>query len=108
MVQEDVGVMLELKNLSNYWRTLEMYLTYCEINLIFTCSDKCVLSNDTKATTFAITDTKLNVLVITLLTQNNAKLLRQLKSAFKGIINWNKYQLKVTKQAPNSYLYCSF
>ena len=66
--------MVPLKYLSNFWRTLEMPLINCEINLILTWSEKCVLSNDTKATTFAITDTKLYVPVVTLANQNNAKL----------------------------------
>ena len=64
-------------------RTLEMSLINCEINLILTWSDKCVLSNDTKATTFAITDTKLYVPVVILSTQDNKKLLRRLKSGLK-------------------------
>ena len=64
-------------------RTLEMSLLNCEINLILTWSDKCVLSNDTKATTFAITDTKLYVPVVILSTQDNKKLLRRLKSGLK-------------------------
>ena len=38
--------------------------------------------NDAKATTFAITDAKLYVPVVTLSTQDNAKLLKQLKSGF--------------------------
>ena len=37
-------------------------------------------------------------------TQDNAKLLQQLKLGFKRTINWNKYQSKVSIQAPNSYL----
>ena len=40
--------------------------------------------------TFTITDTKLYVPVVTLSTQDNAKLLEQLKSGFKKTINWNK------------------
>ena len=64
-----------------------MLLITCEINLILTWSEKCVLSNDTKATTFAITDTKFYVLVVTPSTQDNAKLLQQLKSGFKRTIN---------------------
>ena len=60
-----------------------MSLLNCEINLILTWSDKCVLSNDTKATTFAITDTKLYVPVVILSTQDNKKLLRRLKSGLK-------------------------
>ena len=83
--------MVPLKYLINFWKTLEMPLINCEINLILTWSAKCVLSNDTKATTFAITDTKLYVLVAALSPQDNAKLLQQLKLDFKRTINWNKY-----------------
>ena len=64
--------MVPLKYVSNFWRTLEMPLINCEINLILIWCDKCVLSNDTKATAFAITDTKLDVPVVTLSTQVNA------------------------------------
>ena len=39
-----------------------------------------------------ITDTKICLLVVTLPTQDNVKLIKQLKSGFKGKINWNKYQ----------------
>ena len=75
---KDVEIMVLLKYLSNFWRTLEITLINCEINCILTCSDKCVLSNDTKVTTFAITDTTLYFPVVTLSTQDNAKLLQQL------------------------------
>ena len=55
--------------------------------------------------TFAITDTKLYLPVVTLSTQDNAKLLQQLKSGFKRTINWNKYQPKTaTQNAPNQNL----
>ena len=67
-----------------------MPLTDCENNLILACSQICVLSNDTKATTFTIT--KLYVSVVPLSTEDNAKLLEQLKSGFKKTTNWNKYQ----------------
>ena len=82
-----------------------MPLINSEINLILTWSDKCVLLSDTKASTFAITNTKLYVPDVTLSTQNNAKLLQQLKSGFKRTINLDKYRSKVTMQAPNPYLY---
>ena len=62
-----------------------------------------MLSNDAKATTFERTDTKLYVPVGTLLTQDTAKLLQQLKSGFKKTIHWNKYQSKKTIQVPNPY-----
>ena len=51
-----------------------------------------------------ITDTKLFVPVVTLSTQYNIKLLKQLESGFKRIINWNKYLHKTTNQARNRYL----
>ena len=54
--------------------------------------------------TFTITDTKLYILVITLSTQHNAKLLDQLNSGFKRTVNWNKYQSKRTTQTQNPYL----
>ena len=44
-----------------------------------------------QATTFSITDTKPYVSVAALSTDDNAKLLEQLKSGFKRTINWNKY-----------------
>ena len=53
-----------------------------------------MLSNDTKETTFAITGTKHYVLVLTLATQVSAKLLEQLKSSVKRILNWNKHDPK--------------
>ena len=81
-----------------------MPLIIFEINLILTWSDKCVLSNHAKTATFAITDTKLYAPVVTLSTQDKAKLLQQLKPGFKRTINWSKYQSAVTIQAPNLYL----
>ena len=51
-----------------------------------------------------ITETKLYVPVVTLPTQDNAKLLQQLKSGFKRIINWNKYESNIKTFAQNRYL----
>ena len=62
-----------------------------------------MLSSSTRATTFATIDTKLYVPVLTISTQDNAKLLQQLNSGFKGRINWSKYQTKISTQVPNSY-----
>ena len=59
---------------------------------------------ENQGATFSITDTKLYVPVVTLSTQENAKLLEQLKSGFKRTINWNKYQAKVSTERPNQYL----
>ena len=53
---------------------------------------------------FLITDTNFYVPVITLSTQDNAKLLKKLKSGFKRTINWNKYQSKMSTERQNNYL----
>ena len=90
-------IMVSLNNLSNLWRTLEISLIDCEVNLIFTWSANCVIvsTNVTNQNaTFTITETKLYSPVVTLSTQDNAKLLTQLKSGFKRAINWNKYLSK--------------
>ena len=57
--EKDVEIMVPLKYLSNFWRTLEMPLINCEVNLILTWSSTCVITNSTGAGTFEITDTKL-------------------------------------------------
>ena len=81
-----------LKYLSNFGRTLELPLINCEVNLILTWCKDCVITNSNGARKFKITETKLYVPVVTLSTQDNAKLLQQLKSGFKRTINWNKYE----------------
>ena len=96
--------MVPLKYLSNFWRTLEMLLINCEVNLILTWSSTCVITNSTGAGRFAITDTRLYVPVVTLSTQGNTKLLEQLKSGFKRVINWNKYLSKPDLLAQNQNL----
>ena len=72
----DVEIMVPLKYLSNFWRTLEMPLINCEVKLILTWSSTCVITDSTGAGTFEITDKKLYVPVVTLSTQENAKLLQ--------------------------------
>ena len=60
--------MVPLKYLNNFWRTLEMPLINSEINLLLTWSASVIISTDAanQNATFAITDTKLYVPVITL------------------------------------------
>ena len=72
---KDVEIMVPLKFLSNFWRTIKNPLINCEINIILIWSNKCVLSSDTKVTTFTITDSKLYISVVTLSTQYNANCL---------------------------------
>ena len=93
---KDVEIIVPLKYLSNFWRTFEMPLINCEVNLILTWS-----KDEGK---FAITETKLYVPVVTLSTKDNEKLLQQLKSGFKKTISWNKYESSTKTFAQNRYL----
>ena len=100
----NVEIMVPLKYLINFWRTLEMPFTNWEVNLILTWSEYCVIiyTNVTnQVPTFTTTETNLYVPVVTLSTQDNAKLLPQLKSGFKRTISWNKYLAKPELLAQN-------
>ena len=104
---KDVEIIVPLEYLSNFWRTLEMLLINFEVNLILTWSSTCVLvstNNANQNATFAITDTKLYVPVVTLSTQENTKFFQQLKSGFERVINWNKYLSKPELLAQNPNL----
>ena len=99
-----------------------MALTNCEINLILTWSEKCVLTS--KATidadpdadpavaavdnptnvTFKITNTKLYFPVVTLSTEDDNNFLEQLKSGFIKTIKWNKYRSEMTNQTKTNHL----
>ena len=101
---KNVEIIVPLKYLSNFWRTLEMPLINCEVNLILTWSKDCVITNSESEGKFAITETKFYVPVVTLSTENNAKLLQQSNSSFKRTINWNKYESNIKTFAQNRYL----
>ena len=84
---KNVKIIIPLKYLSNFWRTLEMSLINCEVSLFLTWSSTYVITNSTGEGKFKTTDTKLSVPVVTPSTQGNAKLLQQLKSGFRRTIN---------------------
>ena len=81
-----------------------MPLINCEVNLILTWSQDCVITNSTGEGKFATTETKIYVAVLTLSTKDNEKLLQQLKYSFKRTINWNKCESSVKTLAQNRYL----
>ena len=67
-----------------------MPLINYEINLILTWSTNCVIVSTNIANqnaTFEITDIKSYVPVVTLSTQNNSKLLKQLKSGLERVLS---------------------
>ena len=104
---KNVEIMVPLKYLSNFWGTLEMSLINCEVSLILTWFERCIIVSTDVAgqnVRFVITDTKLYVPVITLSQKDNVKLLEQLKSGLKRVINWNKYLSKPELLAQNPNL----
>ena len=98
---KDVEIVVSLKYLSNFWRTLEMPLINCEISLILTWYENCVITskaireanldanpavdavNNPASASFKITDTKFYIPVVTLSTQDDKKLLEKLKTGVK-------------------------
>ena len=84
---KDAETAVSFKYLSSFWRTLEMSLINCEINLVLTWSESSVITNSIGAELFTIINIKLYVPLVTLSTQDNTKLLQQSKSRFKRTIN---------------------
>ena len=76
-----------------------MPLIDCKSKLIITWSSHQVTCEAGRAATIAITNTKLYVPVLTLSTQDNTKLLEQLKLRFKRTTSWNKHQSKLSTQS---------
>ena len=118
--KNETEIVVPLKHLSNFWRTLNIPLINYVIELILSWSKNCALAdmtvkaagnnNDLHAIVpltgleFQITDIKLYVPVVTLSKENDTKLLEQLKSEFKRTVKWNKYRSQMTVQSNNTNL----
>ena len=81
-----------------------MLLINCKTNIILTWSKDCDVSSANGETKSKIADRKIYASVVTWSTQDNAKLLEQLKSGFKRAIKWNKYETKASTEGVNQYL----
>ena len=106
--EKKVKIVVPLKHLRNFWRTLDILLINCEISFILNWSENCVIAS--KATrdedpnvdpsipainaptdaTFKIKDAKWYVSAVTLSAEDANKFLEQLKRGFKRTIKWNK------------------
>ena len=99
-----VKIAVPLKYLSNFWRSLEMPLINCKVELSLKWYEKCLLTTANTAT-FKITDAKLYVPIVTLSAEDNAKLSKLLSKGFKKPIYWNKYKVidnKIEETADNN------
>ena len=122
LTKNDVKIVAPLKHLINFWRHLDIPLINCEVELILTWFQNCILIdkstreanyganpvvyeiNNPEDATFKITDVKLFVSVVTLSKENDIKLLEQLKTGFKRTIKWNKYKSQMSIQPQNNNL----
>ena len=104
----NVEIVVPLKYLSNFWRSLEIPLINTEVSLLLTWTANCVLTGTARPTTFAITDTKLYVPEVTLSIKDAENLTQQLKSGFKRSVFWNEYlsrqETVVNANANHDYL----
>ena len=88
-------IVVPLKYLSNFFRSLELPLINTKLHLELNWSKNSVMSNVATATTFQITSTKLYVPVVTLPTKESINLTKQLSKRFKRSIFWNEYKSKI-------------
>ena len=102
--KDDIEIVVPLKYLGNFWRTLDVLLINCEISLTLTWSENCVITskatreadadadpavagiNTPTGTSFKITNCILYVPAIALSAENDNKLLENLKTGFKRTI----------------------
>ena len=89
-----VNIVVPLKYLSNFFRSLEMPLINCKVKLNLTWKKECVLSTDAGDAVFIINDTKLYVPVVTLSKEDNKDFIEQQNKGFQRSIYWNEYKTK--------------
>ena len=88
-------IVVPLKYLSNFFRSLEVPLINCKIHLELSWANNCVMPNVAEATTFQVKSTKLYVPLVTLSTKDNVNLTKQLNEGFKRPVYWNEYKSKI-------------
>ena len=94
---KEAKIVVPLKYLSNFWRSLEMPLINCKVYLELNWIEDCILSSAGDSAKFAITDAKLHVPIVTLSTKDSVNLTKQLSEGFKRSVYWNSYQTKPAK-----------
>ena len=94
VARRNVKVVVPLKYLSNFFRSLEMPLINCKIKLNLTWKKECVFSTDASDAVFIINDTKMYVPVVTLSKEDNKDFIVQQNKGFQRSIYWNEYKTK--------------
>ena len=102
IAKRSVKVVVPLKYLSNFFRSLEMPLINCKIKLNLTWKKECVLSTDAGDAVFIINDTKMYVPVVTLSKEDNKDFIEQQNKGFQRSIYWNEYKTKEMNATVNN------
>ena len=102
IAKRSVKVVVLLKYLSNFFRSLEIPLVNCKIKLNLTWKKKYVLSNQAGDAVFIINDTKMYVPVVTLSKEDNKDFLEQQNKGFRRSIYWNEYKTKGKDENANA------
>ena len=97
MGENGVKIAVPLKYLSNFWRSLEMPLINCKVELSLKWIENCMLTTATTAT-FKITDAKFYVPIVLLSSEDNVKLSKLLSKGFKRSVYWNEYKVIPNKK----------
>ena len=124
---EDIKVVVPLKTISNFMFNLDFVLINSEIELILKWTEYCVLTekatrecrtaedgspaldevpaiNRPKDLKFSVIDCKLYVPVVTLQTEYQNKLYKELKTGISIDFKWNKYRSQIINQTATSNL----
>ena len=94
ITKRSVKVVVSLKYLSNFFKSLEMPLINFKIKLNLTWKKEGVLSNQDGAAAFIINDTEMYVPVVTLSKEDNKDFIKQQNKGFQRSIYWNEYKTK--------------
>ena len=98
----NVEVVVPLKYLSNFFRSLEMSLINCKIKLNLTWKKECVVSTANDEAVFIINDTKMYVPVVTLSKEDNKDFTEQQNKGFQRSIYWKEYKTKGKDENANA------
>ena len=105
ITKRSVKVVVPLKYLSNFFRSLEVPLINCKIKVNLTWKKEFVLSNQDGAAVFIINDTKLYVPVVTLSKEDNKDFIEQQNKGFQRSIYWNEYKTKEINENANANVF---
>ena len=95
---KDAKIVVPLKYLSNFRRSLEMPLINCKVYLELNWIEDCILSSDRNSSKLTIADAKLHVPIVTLSTKDKGNSAKYLNEGFnKSFVYWNSYETKPAK-----------